>query len=303
MSPSRRVVVGVDGGGTKTAVCVMALDGSVLATAEGGPGNWERIGLPALRDALDAPLRAALAAADADRVDVASIAWCLAGVDWPSDEPRVRPHLPVLGDALVLVTNDAFAALRAGIDDGVGIVSVAGTGGVTAGRNAAGAVWRTMGISLGEASGASGMVRDAVQTIAREHHHQQPRSLLAERLVEAAERTSPAEWFEAMSRGGLRPDPELARVVLAAADDDVVAAALVERCARAHAADVRGAASALGMAEQHVRVVASGGVHGAGSAVFDEAFAAGLAPLDAQVLRLQVPPVHGAAQLALDQLR
>ncbi len=303
MTTGTRVVVGVDGGGTKTAACVMSLEGAVLAIAHGGAGNWELIGLPALEAALAGPVHDALTAAGLNPADVASIAWCLAGIDWPSDVPRVRPHLPALGDASVLITNDAFAALRAGLDDGVGIVSVAGTGGVTAGRNAAGDVWRTMGVSLGEAGGASGMVREAVQTIAREHHHQLPRSLLADRLVEAAGYESAAAWFEVMTRRRTRPDPELARVVLAAAVDDAVAAALVDRCARVHAADVRGAASALGMAEHRVRVVASGGLHSAGSAVFDDAFVAGLAPLDATVVRLQVPPVRGAALLALDRVR
>ena len=39
------VVLGIDGGGTKTDVAVARLDGTTLSLVRTGPTNWEGVGL------------------------------------------------------------------------------------------------------------------------------------------------------------------------------------------------------------------------------------------------------------------
>ena len=134
-----RIVVGVDGGGTKTEAVAIDEAGRVVGRGIAGPGNWELIGMGGLLAAASHALDLALDEAKVHRADVAASAFALAGVDWPSDEARLRPGLAQLGlgGELVLV-NDAFAAMRAGCDEPFGAVSNAGTGTVTAARNRAG---------------------------------------------------------------------------------------------------------------------------------------------------------------------
>ncbi|GAG07925.1 unnamed protein product, partial [marine sediment metagenome] len=40
-----RIVVGVDGGGTRTRVAVATEEGTVLGTGESGPGNYHDVGI------------------------------------------------------------------------------------------------------------------------------------------------------------------------------------------------------------------------------------------------------------------
>src|SRR5207248_2891527 len=80
----------------------------------------------------------ALAPTDLGPGDIGAAAFGLAGVDWPSDEPRVRSAIDPIGlDGRYVLVNDSFVALRAGSREGVGVVLVAGTGAVAAGRNGA----------------------------------------------------------------------------------------------------------------------------------------------------------------------
>ena len=95
--------------------------------------------------------------------EIAASAFALAGVDWPGDHARFERALAVvrLGGRR-LITNDAFAALRAGISGQTGCVSSAGTGAVAAGRNAAGETARTMAEGFGELGGAGDIVERAL---------------------------------------------------------------------------------------------------------------------------------------------
>ena len=90
-----------------------------------------------------------------ERSEIAASAFALSGVDWPGDPALLAGALDGLRlGGRRLVTNDAFAALRAGIGGSAGCVSSAGTGAVAAGRNEAGETARTMALGFGELGGA-----------------------------------------------------------------------------------------------------------------------------------------------------
>jgi N-acetylglucosamine kinase-like BadF-type ATPase len=298
------VVVGVDGGGTKTDVVVVGRDGTVLGACRAGPGNWEAIGLDAMRETLAAALRDALAAADVAPSRVAVSAFALAGCDWPTDEARIDAELTRLGlSGERVVVNDSFAALRAGATRPYGVVSIAGTGGCTSGRGRDGATFRTMAVSWGEGSGAWSLVRAAAHAIAREYHGHEV-TQLTPRLLEALGFASTPAFFEALTRGQRTVlGPQLAPLVLqAASEGDAVATQIVEQVAHQHAADVVGVARRLALLDTQFEVVRAGGVHRAGHAEFDTAFEVGVlaAATEVEFVRLAVPPVVGAALLALD---
>jgi N-acetylglucosamine kinase-like BadF-type ATPase len=66
-----RVVVGVDGGGTKTEAVIADERGAFLGLGRSGPSNWEDVGLGGAGASFRVAVGEALAAADAKPEDVA----------------------------------------------------------------------------------------------------------------------------------------------------------------------------------------------------------------------------------------
>jgi N-acetylglucosamine kinase-like BadF-type ATPase len=297
-------VLGVDGGATKTDAVVLSTGGRVLGSGRAGCSNWENAGLEGAIAAVTAAVDGALAEAGCRRGDVAASAFALAGFDWPGDHQMLDPPLAGLGlGGPRLLTNDSFAALRAGISGSVGCVSSAGTGSVAAGRNEAGETARTMAQGFGEIGGASDIVERAVWACARMREAAGPETALASALCEALGARDLDDLFEAITRRGVRPDAGLAALVLeVAAGGDEVAHRLLEEQGQSLADEVLGVARRLRMIDTSFELVIAGSVHMAGSAALDNAFAvrvAGHAP-GAQIVALRERAVLGAARLALE---
>jgi N-acetylglucosamine kinase-like BadF-type ATPase len=156
------LLLGVDGGKSKTVCLVASADGEVLGA--GRAGSSDKYDVP-LEQALDAVEQATRAAARQAGVDLPVQASCfgLAGADWPEDFEQLERGLRARGLAQrVVVKNDMHIALHANTDHGVvlsagthcaaairtpdgqewhsGWYSVRGPGGVTAGDRALWAV-------------------------------------------------------------------------------------------------------------------------------------------------------------------
>jgi N-acetylglucosamine kinase-like BadF-type ATPase len=101
--------------------------------------------------------------------DIAAGGYGLAGLDWPSDEDRLRPVIAALGlSGPYEMVNDAFLPLRAGTADGVGLAAIAGSGATVAGRNRAGQTARSYGAGypFTDWGGAGDIAREAVHVVA-----------------------------------------------------------------------------------------------------------------------------------------
>ena len=100
------IVLGIDGGGTKTHAVVADVAGALLGMGRSGPSNWEDVGIDGAGAALGEAAREAADAAGIglSQVDGASLG--LAGVDWDSDEKRLSPVVTGLG---IGVANPAVA--------------------------------------------------------------------------------------------------------------------------------------------------------------------------------------------------
>jgi N-acetylglucosamine kinase-like BadF-type ATPase len=297
-------VVGVDGGASKTDAVVMGADGRVLGSGRAGGSNWEGVGLEGAVAAIELAVDAALAEAGCARADAAASAFALAGVDWPADHVLLDAALAALGlGGPRLVTNDSFAALRAGINGSFGCVSSAGTGAVAAGRNQGGQTVRTMAVGFGELGGAGDIVERAIWACARMREASGPETALAGALCSALGVRDLDDLFESISRRGLVPRAELAPLVLAvAAGGDTVAEHLLEEQGRSLADEVLGVARRLQMLDTAFELVIAGSVHLARSAAIDGAFGARIAEHapGATILALAERPVVGAGKLALE---
>ena len=299
-----KYVLGVDGGGTKTDAAVATMDGTIVGLATGSGANWESVGIEAALSVLQSVITEACNSAGISTSELDASTLAIAGIDWPDDVDRYLPITSLLELRDCQLINDSFAALAAGASTGEGIISIAGTGGKTSGIHA-GVHEQSMGMELGEGGGAGQLVGEALSYIAAVFHKSVPHSALYEVLPANCGFSDPLAFFEAVARKGLRLHTSLAPLIFEYASlSDVGAVKAVESTAVAHAADVVGMAKKLGFSGS-VRVIRAGGLHTAGSELFDRTFAEYV--LDhlpqAQIITLTQPPVMGAIALSLNRVK
>ena len=290
----------------------MSADGAVLGFARGAgtpfsPGTEQR-SLAALGDAL---ARACAAAGlDSVRRPVARTAvLCVCGADLPVDDRRImralRP-LRLAGD--LVLHNDTFAVLRAGTERTWGVGVVCGAGMNCSGVGPDGRVVRFA--SLGEISGDDGgggwLGVQAVRAAVRGRDGRGPHTALERLVPEHFGLRTVRAVLEGVQTGRVPEYPtDLAPVVFgAAAAGDHVAGELVDRQADELVAMVMSAVRRLRLTRRDVHVVLGGGIVAGGGDGFLRRIAAGVhavAPA-ADVRRLAVPPIVGAALLGCDRL-
>ena len=119
------IAVGVDAGGTATAVAVSE-DGVLRSERSGGSANASSIGVDDAADVIVTTIRHALEGARPDAIHVGA-----AGAGRPRVASGIRELVAAaFPSARVRVGDDAAIALRAAIPDGDGVVLIAGTGSV-----------------------------------------------------------------------------------------------------------------------------------------------------------------------------
>lgn len=298
------VLLGVDGGGTTTHVLVAGPDGSLLGAAVGAASNWENVGIVGAGEALRASVLEALGEARAAASDVEAAVFGLAGLDWDDD----RRRLMIVPDSLRFggpsdVVNDAFVALRAGSSRPFGVVVVAGTGAIAAGRNAAGETFRTFGLgrTFGDAGGGQEISEDAVRAVAESWLRKGPPTALAETMCRTARVDEVPRLLEELSRGRIDPGSFLPEVVRAADAGDAVACSLLDRAGAELAASAATVIRRLGMEDETFEIVLSGVVLRSSHLVRERLAGelASVAPRASTAL-LGTMPVVGSVLLAME---
>ena len=304
------LLIGVDGGSRMTYAVVVDEHGRLLGAGDAGTSNWERAGEEGMPATIGLALDAALDAAGAGPDDVAAAVFGLAGVDWPTDAPRIDSLLQGrVPPAPRRVVNDAFVVLRAGASESWGIGLVAGTGTVAVGRDPVGNEFRTIG--EGRVFGDFGDEFDvsdlAVEAVANAYTGRGPATLLTEMLCERLGEDSAEALLERLARQdpfGRSPELQnLTPMVLAAAEGgDLVARDVLERIGRALGESAGLVARRLNMSNLPVEVVLSGGLFRTPNRYLLDELELGVrrtAPR-AELRPLTCPPVVGAALLAME---
>jgi len=296
------VVLGVDGGNSKTELLVVSVEGRPVAYVR-GPGSNAHApgGAEGCADVVaELVERAGLSA------PAAHGSFFLCGADVPADVAALTAALQTRRLARrVEVDNDTFALLRAGSDAADAVAVVCGSGINSVGRNAAGRIARypALGWETGDWGGADALGREAVFHAARAEDGRGRPTALAELVSTHFDLASAAAAGEELHYGRLAQARlgELAPGVVAAAAEDAVAAGLVLRLADEIALLAWKALRDLDLLERPADVVLGGGMlHGDGP--LHDAVLAGLthhAP-HARPVVASAPPVIGAALAALD---
>jgi N-acetylglucosamine kinase-like BadF-type ATPase len=296
------IVLGVDGGNSKTELLAASLDGDLVARARGPGNNVHFVGVEATVEFLGQLV--AEAGLDAP---AAHGVFYLCGVDVPADRDA-------LGAALegaswlehAAVDNDVFGLLRAGTDEGDAVAVVCGAGINCAGRSADGRVARypSLGWESGDWGGSVMLGREVLFLAARAEDGRGEPTALSD-LVREHFGLPVAEVGEAVRYrripvgrlGELAPE-----VVRAAEEGDAVARQLVDRLAGEVVLLATRALADLGFTDRPVSVLLGGGMLRAGTGLlYDEVVArlARAAP-HARPTPVTEPPVLGAALDALD---
>lgn len=158
-------LIGVDGGGTKTHCIIGDEHGNVCAEGFGGPANYDCSGKEVTRNSIGTAIQRALDKLNLTMQDIAYASLGLAGADYPEDyEILTELCKPIFGDVPYEIFNDCYIALRAGSEEGWGVISICGTGHGAMGQSRAGDVvaLRNMGYDLGNRGGGGELLREAM---------------------------------------------------------------------------------------------------------------------------------------------
>ena len=263
------------------------------------------MGIEKALDSLEEVIKSAAASASIAPSDISYATFAIAGIDWPNDVKLYLPITDRLGIKNFEIMNDSFAALYAGSKSLEGIVSIAGTGGKTAGIYRGNKV-QSMGMELGEGGGAGQLVGLALEYIAMQFHRTAEPSALYESIPAALGKTPGIEFFEAVARSGARLNESLAPEIFKLADqNDIGALYAVKKTALQHAKDVCGIAKQLAIYQEDITVVRAGGLHTARNKAFDmefENYVKQCLP-NAKLVVLDQAPVMGAVLNSMGAIR
>ncbi|MBS0025301.1 N-acetylglucosamine kinase [Microbacterium paraoxydans] len=301
-----RLVLAVDGGGSKTDVVLLDTAGEVLAWERGSGSSPQIDGLDPSVRVIDDLVRRALDGRDPRDLDVVGL--YLSGLDLAEEIEAFRAAIAPLPWAPgAIVENDLHALLRAGTDARDAVAVICGTGMNAIGVRADGAQVRfpALGPLSGDWGGGAELGDAVVWHAARAEDGRGPQTALVELLLTAVSAPTVAALIEDVHLGR-RPAQSFASLapVLfeAAAAGDEVARSVVRRQADEVVAFVRACVTRLGLRDVEIPVLFGGGVARGRDPLLLSGIRAGLAE-HAPAARLEIvdaPPVLGAALLVLD---
>jgi N-acetylglucosamine kinase-like BadF-type ATPase len=297
------LLLGVDGGSTKTVALIADSTGTVLGAGRNGSSDIHAAPDPSgPLDRIASAVREAATAGGVDPSAIDAAAFSLCGADWPED---VAVYQGGLVERLGLketpaVYNDAIGALRAGTPGGVGVSLVLGTGGAIGARAADGTTWFS-GMRL-EESGAGEFGHRAYALMLRGEYGAGPVPEFQPQALALFEVDSVEDLVHAITaRGGPggRGIARLAPILLDAGHrGDPQAKQIIQEHAELLAGYVRTASRRVGHPPAGVTLVVTGGVIRHHCTDLVDALARALPAFE--MVRASIEPVYGALLLAAD---
>lgn len=310
--PAGQLVLGVDGGGSRT-VAWAALRGkcaepAVLGRGTAGSSNPQSVGLALAIANLDRAVSAALGEAGAEPGPVASAVLALAGSDRVENQQAVQHWAEQRGLARRLrIVHDAASVLAAGSPEGWGIALISGTGSFAFAQDRQGRSCRAggWGYLLGDEGSGWWVALAGLRAAARAADGRGPAIRLLQAFLNRLHLRFPEELIPAVYR--IADDraaiAALAEVVVRAAEEhDATANQIASQAADDLAQLVHSAACKLGLADGPFPLVLSGGLLLASSCLQaclrSHLGTLGLRP---EPVVQVANPVAGAVKLAMEQ--
>lgn len=312
MNDERTLIIGVDGGGTKTAAFIAAVDATgvitTLGEGYGGSSNVRAVGAAHAKTNLDvaidaAHLAAKTANATADYAVLALAGSSLADVqaivtDWAERRDLAR-HVDIV--------HDAEPVLAIGVPRGPGIGLIVGTGSVAIGADAAGvkSVIGGWGHWFGDQGSGFDLGRRALAAVAEAVDGIGAETILVRRITARLHVEHPREIARQLGMSiDIRQEiAALAPLVLAAAKQgDAVAEGIIDAGVAAAAALVIATATKLALSPDAPLAIA-GGIACSGDYFRDKLVARlKLLGVEPSAVTVVDEPVKGSLVMARDRL-
>jgi N-acetylglucosamine kinase-like BadF-type ATPase len=298
------VVLGFDGGGTKTDCVAMERSGRVLARAQAGPSNPFRVGFGVALASMREAAGKALGELKLEKSEVAAVCAGLAGVGQAADAEKMKALLAAeFPGAAIRICTDLELTLEAA-PAGPAIVLVAGTGSAAIGRRSNGEIERIGGHGpmVSDEGSAYDVGRRAVKTALKDFDRTGKDTVLGERILREM---GSVKWPELRKRIQAAPDevfPRLFSVTAALADTrDQTAQDILRTAAYSLAALAGSLAERMKLMEEPFSLVKTGGMIGK-CKYFDEQLNERLRVIlpQARVTEPGVAPGETAARMALE---
>lgn len=323
MKLPKPAVVAVDGGNSKTDLALVAVDGTLLATAR-GPGMPQYLSQENVQIIADLLTSATATAGGGPSSGggltgiATQLVACVANVDLPEDERQLERMLAEQGwTQSTVVANDTYAVLRAGLDDvpaqgadrpwGVAVTCGAGINCVGVAPDGRTAGYLALGTITGDWGGGYGLGVAAQWHAIRTEDGRGPDTELARAVPAHFGLSTPTEVAVALHNGQVGYDRigELAPLVFDASDNgDQVARKIVIKLANEIATMATAVIRRLDLTGAALPVILGGGVLAASNPLLISTISERVSAV-ASLARFRVVeaiPVAGAALMGLDRI-
>ena len=310
---TKKYVLGVDGGGTKTHYALYDLEGNLVELVKGTAANHEKYenGYEVVKGLIDEVVNILLDNQGATMDDIAYAVFGLAGADVKRQYVELEKVISGIGLKNFEVYNDAFLGVKAGSEKGYGICSINGTGTSCVAVDNAGD-WLQIGgtgFIFGDEAGSGHIADLLIRRVHDSLYRREKPTSMKEKLFKAFDITDDSELVEAVyEKGytGIVDMPYLNRIVFESANEgDEVALELLEFVGKQCASSVLGAIDRLDFGNDPIDVIMAGSIYVKGenptlNDTFKKMVSAGT-DKDLNFIVLDVPPVIGAVTWALEK--
>jgi N-acetylglucosamine kinase-like BadF-type ATPase len=263
------LILGLDGGGTKTVAWLAPLDDAtnsiVLGRGQAGPGNPRAAGFDVAQGNIAFAVHYAFDNAKMPRETVAAACFGLAGAGRPDEQKRIAKWAKEFGIASrVQVIGDAEPVLAAASPENVGVALIAGTGSFAWGRNAAGRTARSggWGYLIGDEGGGYAIALAGLRAAARAADKRGLETALLPAILQQLGISTSQDLVGTVYARDMKRErlAELASIVFDLQSLDETAANIIKTAAGELAAMVAGVAVQLQLSEASYFLAASGGI-------------------------------------------
>jgi N-acetylglucosamine kinase-like BadF-type ATPase len=198
-------VIGIDGGGTKTALKLADEKGNLILSMEGGPCNINSMGKDSVAKMLKELTSDALKKAELTMEQIEVLCIGTAGVDRPSDKAIMEEIIRSTGfNNKAIITNDAVTALYGGVGGAEGVILISGTGSICYGRNNEEETRRAGGWGhiIGDEGSGYYIGINAINRIARAHDGLEEKTIMSDLILEHLKLENPSGLIEYVYRSG-----------------------------------------------------------------------------------------------------
>lgn len=200
-----KYVIGIDGGGTKTALKITDINGDILAESTGGPSNINSSAKAEVQDVLNTIIYEAINKVNLLPEECLAVCIGTAGADREEDKAIIEKMIKDTGiPGKIIVVNDAEVALVGGIEKNEGIILISGTGSICFGKTEDGR--RTRAGGWGHLIGDEGSGYDigirALKAAVKSYDGRGPKTVLEDLVVKHYKLKAPEDLIGYVYRSG-----------------------------------------------------------------------------------------------------